>query len=211
MSEKLHYNDFFPGAEAAPKEDEFAALFADIGMVDPYTGEPIRTKADFLRWKQRFMADTEYHQRHYQRAVLPDPMAYDFADNEMKMRLDRLVSAELDKIRQWDDAVEAIGDVAASEVFPAIYEKVKKGYSLSDAFYLANADRLQQAAVTRAEEAARAQLQSKEHLRGRTTGRGSGDIRIPADVMAEFKRIMPDADIETIRKFYQKDRAKMKK
>ena len=35
----------------AVSDDE---LFADLGMIDPYTGTPIVTKADFLAWKERF-------------------------------------------------------------------------------------------------------------------------------------------------------------
>lgn len=215
MSEKLNYDDFFPAEAMSPEsrpaeEDDLAALFADIGMVDPYTGEAIRTKSDFLRWKQRFLDDSAARAAEEQRFAAPDPMALDDSRGDVKLRLDELVNSELGKIRQWDDAVEALADIADSEVYPAIYEKVMKGYSLSDAFYLANADRLQQAAVSRAEEALRSQLMSKDHLRSRSS-RGGGDVHIPAEVMAEFQRIVPEADAEAVRKFYKRDRVKTKK
>lgn len=190
-----------------PGEGEDDALFADIGMVDPYTGEPIETKADFLRWKEHFLADMAPGEEDEVDYLTLDPMAGDYADRQVVGRLEQAIASELDKIRQWDSAVSALEDIAAAEVFPAIYEKVMRGYSLSDAFYLANADRLQQDAVTRAEDVLRRRLESKEHLRT-VKNRGGGEEHIPAEVMAEFKRLMPEADVGAIRRFYRKDRGR---
>ena len=190
----------------APVGDD--ELFADLGMVDPYTGEPIETREDFLRWKERFLADSEAHQAQAERMIFPDPMAHDLEDAALMARIYDAVGGELDKIRQWDGAVVSLEDIAAAETLPAVYEKVMKGYSLSDAFYLVNADAIQKEAVRRAEEAADRKYRSKEHLRA-VTPRGSGEVRIPAEVMEEFRRILPEADVESIRRFYKKDRKRV--
>lgn len=193
-----------------PHEAEEDALFAGIGMVDPYTGDPIETKADFLRWKERFLADTAAQSEAAEDVTLADSMERDFADQSVAGRMEQAIASELDRIRQWDSAVAALEDIAAADVFPAIYEKVMRGYSLSDAYYLANADRLQREAVTRAEDALRSRLESKEHLRT-VKNRGGGEAHIPAEVMAEFQRILPEADVGAVRKFYRKDRGRVRR
>lgn len=195
--------------EQLPEVEIEDALFADIGMVDPYTGEPIETKEDFLRWKERFLADTAAQSEAGEGVTIADSMERDFADQSVAGRMEQAIASELDRIRQWDSAVAALEDIAAADVFPAIYEKVMRGYSLSDAYYLANADRLQREAVTRAEDALRSRLESKEHLRT-VKNRGGGEPRIPAEVMAEFKRILPEADVGAVRKFYRKDRGRVR-
>lgn len=211
---KLHYDDVFGGeesAEAKKKNRETSEdddMFLDLGLVDPYTGEPIESRADFLRWKERFLADTAAQKEQAVRMTLPDPMAQDMEDVALMARLYDAIGGELEKIRQWDGAVASLEDIAAAETLPAVYEKVMKGYSLSDAFYLANAESIQKEAVRRAEEAADRKFRSKEHLRA-VTPRSGGEVRIPAEVMQEFKRILPEADMESIRKFYKKDRKRV--
>lgn len=219
MSE-LHYDEVFNDADGAVAEDlgealgdapaEEDELFRDLGMVDPYTGEPIESRGDFLRWKERFLADSAARKEQSARMALPDPMAHDLEDAALMARINEAVGGELEKIRQWDTAVATLEDIAAAETLPAVYEKVMKGYSLSDAFYLVNADAIQKEAVRRAEEAADRRFRSKEHLRA-VAPRGGGEVRIPAEVMAEFKRILPEADLESIRKFYRKDKGRRAK
>ena len=204
----LHYDEVFGKEEDAkakkdaPDDEE---LFADLGMVDPYTGEPIESREDFLAWKERFLADTAAQKEENLRMALPDPMAHDLEDAALMARIREAVGSELEKIRQWDGAVASLEDIAAAETLPNLYEKVMKGYSLSDAFYLVNADAIQKEAVRRAVEAADRKHLSKEHLRA-VSPRGGGEVRIPAEVMAEFKRILPEADLESIRRFYRKDK-----
>lgn len=205
----LHYDEVFgKEKDAKAKKDAPVAddeLFADLGMVDPYTGEPIESREDFLRWKERFLADTEAQREDAFRAALPDPMAEDMADAALMAQMMEAVGSELQKIRQWDGAVSSLEDIAAAETLPAVYEKVMKGYSLSDAFYLVHADTIREEAVRRAVESADRKYRSKEHLRA-VSPRGNGEVRIPAEVMAEFRRILPEADMESIRRFYKKDR-----
>lgn len=179
-------------------EKEMDELFRDIGMVDPYTNEEIRSKADFMAWKKRFQEDA---------AAAGDPEA---AKNDDYQRMQDRVDQELSKIQRWDEEIKSLEDIADSENFDAIYERVIRGYDLSDAVYLANADVYRRRVADRAEQAAINRLRSKEHLVGVQT-RGGGETVVPRDVMAEFKRLMPKASGEEIRKFYRKDQAHLKK
>ena len=204
---ELHYDEVF-GKEKdakAKKEAPDDDLFADLGMVDLYTGEPIESRDDFLRWKERFLADSAEQKEDAVRAAVADPMTEDEADAALMAQMTEAIGAELEKIRQWDGAVGSLEDIAAAETLPAVYEKVMKGYSLSDAFYLVHADAIREEAVRRAVESADRKYRSKEHLRA-VSPRGNGEVHIPAEVMQEFKRILPEVGVEEIRKFYKRDR-----
>lgn len=185
-------------ALSAAVEQELNAILGDAGMVNPYTNEEIRTKADFLRWKQRFQADTAARSRDGENRTHDDGA-----------RTQAAVDRELAKIRRWDSNVKTLADIADNENFPAVYEKVMRGYDLADAFYLVNAEGYQRRAAAAAEQTAINRLRAKEHLVG-VGSRGGGDVAVPREVMAEFRRLMPDASGEEIRKFYRKDRAHLK-
>ncbi|MGM9567970.1 MAG: hypothetical protein ACI3W6_07320 [Clostridia bacterium] len=199
-------------AEAARKEAQDAAekemdeLFRDAGMVNPYTNEAIRSKADFLAWKKRYQEDSAAAEKKNFNA----PGEHGELQGETRKRVEQKVQRELEKIRRWDDGVQSLEDIADSENFAAIYGKVMRGYDLSDAVYLANAEKYQRRAAERAEQTAINRLRSKEHLVG-VGPRGGGETVVPRDVMAEFKRLMPKASGEEIRKFYRRDQAHLKK
>ena len=187
--------------ERISAEKEMDELFRDVGMVNPYTNEVIRSKADFLLWKKRFQEDSASAAREDHASA---------EERNAENTVGRTVERELAKIRRWDDEVTSLEDIADSPNFAAVYEKVMRGYDLSDAVYLANAEKYRQRAASRAEQAAINRLRSKEHLVG-VRARGGGETVVPRDVMAEFKRLMPKASGEEIRKFYRKDQAHLKK
>lgn len=191
--------------ERLSAEKEMDELFCDVGMVNPYTNEVIRSKADFLLWKKRFQEDSAALNGE-PGGIKDSPATERSAENALRRTVDR----ELAKIRRWDDEVKSLEDIADSPNFEAVYEKVMRGYDLSDAVYLANAEKYRQRTAARAEQAAINRLRSKEHLVG-VRARGGGDTVVPRDVMAEFKRLMPKASGEEIRKFYRKDQAHLKK
>lgn len=197
-----------PAREGGTKspETEMDDLFRDAGMVNPYTNEAIRSKADFLAWKKRYQEDSAAAER-----MNPDnPGEHREIPAVPERRVKQKVERELEKIRRWDDGIQSLADIADSENFAAIYGKVMRGYDLSDAVYLANADKYQRRVVERAEQTAMNRLRSKEHLVG-VGPRGGGETVVPRDVMAEFKRLMPKATGEEIRKFYRRDQAHLKK
>ncbi|MGI5874035.1 MAG: hypothetical protein ACOX8R_05175 [Bacillota bacterium] len=178
-------------AEAAAEIDR---VFAESGMVNPYTGAAIRSRADFEAWQRDFAA-AEGGDELSQKAA---------AIEEERHRLDDTVRRELAAIRQWDPEVGSLEDIAASDAFDEIYAKVARGYTLSDAYYLANGERLRRRDAELAERAASNRARSKEHLTA-TTSRGSGGVTVPKDVMDEFHRLLPHAGDDEIRRFYQRD------
>lgn len=182
--------------ETAAQEDD---LFQGLGFVNPYTGREISGREDFLEWKRQYAADRQ--------SLEKDSREHEGnADPEgMKKHID----GELEKIRRWDPSIRDLEQISSSDRFEEIYEKVKRGYSLADAFYVVHGERLQKQAADRAEQALRNRLKSKEHLE-KTGSRGSSETAVPQEIMREFRRILPKADREEIRKFYRRDQAQLK-
>ena len=214
----------------AEAEKEADALFADAGMVNPYTDEPIRTKQDFLAWKEQYLRDSE-------NAVAERLGSYGLSEEDVRdllagtgeedapaeadispeyapeaegFTVPESVEAELAKIRQWEPSVASLEDLTAGDAFGDLYDKVLRGYSLSDAFYLANAEKIRRTAEEKAEQALRNRLLGKEHLAS-TTARGEGENPVPPEIMKEFKRLLPNAQSDDIRRFYRRDQAKLKR
>ncbi|HMM05257.1 MAG TPA: hypothetical protein PKD52_01070 [Clostridiales bacterium] len=215
----------------AEAEREMDQLIAASHMVNPYTNTPIETKADFLAWQKKFESENDgilknklfqagIDESEMERLIENHPAVKEAKSSLEKLRAakenaetERIKSTmdqELAKIRQWDDSVKNLADITGAENYEVIYEKVKRGYSLSDAFYIANLEQMNRQTASKAEQSVLNHLRSKEHLAG-TKMRGAGDITVPQAVMSEFKRLMPQASSEEIRHFYRKDLAQLKK
>ncbi|MBQ1252473.1 MAG: hypothetical protein IIY02_06115 [Firmicutes bacterium] len=165
-------------------------LFADLGMIDPYTGTPIVTKADFLAWKERFLAEREH-------APAEEEIPAESAVSAM-------MEAEWTKIREIDPAIGDLETLADQPYFPRIYEKVLRGYALADAFALVKAEEQRRFAAARAKQNLDRKSRGKEHLKA-TAQRGGGEVTISEAELAEFQRLLPDATKDDIRRFYKKD------
>lgn len=215
----------------AEAEEEMDRLIAASHMVNPYTKATIQTKADFLAWQKEFEKENDgYLKEKLFQAGIDESEVERLIENhpavkEAKSSLEKLRAAkekaetervkttmdqELMKIRSWDSAVKNLTDITGAENYEQIYEKVKRGYSLSDAYYLANLDKMNRQTASKAEQAVLNHVRGKEHLAGTKT-RGGGDIIVPPEVMREFKRLMPQASAEEIRHFYRKDLDQRKK
>lgn len=188
-------------------EKEMDDLFADLGMIDPYTNEQIRNKADFIAWKARFREDLLTRADAPEGSRRGEPQRYDTVDEKQGDRLRAVVEGEMAKIRRWEPDAKDLSVILNSDRFPEIYEKVMRGYSLSDAYYLAKAENHLRYAGDKAKESAALKERSKDHLNA-TAPRGGGEVSVPAEVMAEFKRLMPDATKDEIRAYYRKDRSR---
>lgn len=189
----LEFSEVFGGDAVGTMTGETVsdddALFADLGMIDPYTETPIRTKADFLAWKERFMAERDG-------APADAPAEGD--------GIDAAIKEELAKIRGIDPAIGDLATLADQPYFPRIYEKVLHGYSLADAFALVKAEEQRRFAEVRAKQNMDRKSRGKEHLKA-TPRRGGGEVTISEAEMAEFQRLLPDATKDDIRRFYKKD------
>jgi hypothetical protein len=216
------------------KEDakkELDQMIADTGMVNPYTNRVITSKAEmdayFHQRKQEEqdtireeLANRGVPQEHLRKCVdnHPDVIAAKNAQAQLKAlrvkdqnaRNEKMVLSSLAKISEDDKSIQKPQDLLNHPRLAEISEKFKKGYSLEDAYYIVNRAHMNAETAKKAEQATRNKVNSKNHLRGTHT-EGSGGAEVPADLMGEFHRLAPEMSDAQIRRWYQKDKAKMAK
>ena len=203
--------------DAQKQVDEF---FNTSGLMNPYTGQPITTRAEYEAYRERFEADQKAKlmekagitQEEFQAFVqgLPEVRAARQAkaeaeaaarqarEQEAKARVDE----QLRQIQAIDPTVKELGDLAKLDTYPKLYDMVKRGYSILDAYRLANYDTLTQRAAEASRKAAINSVQSKQHLKA-TESRGGGAIPVPDSVLEEYRVLNPGATKEEIQKHYQ--------
>ena len=203
--------------DAQQQVDEF---FKNSGLMNPYTGQPITTRAEYEAYRERFeaaqkaklMEKAGITQEEFQAFVqgLPEVRAARQAkaeaeaaarqarEQEAKARVDE----QLRQIQAIDPTVKELGDLAKLDTYPKLYDMVKRGYSILDAYRLANYDTLTQRAAEASRKAAINSVQSKQHLKA-TESRGGGAIPIPDSVLEEYRVLNPGATKEEIQKHYQ--------
>lgn len=203
--------------DAQRQVDEF---FKNSGLMNPYTGQPITTRAEYEAYRERFEADQKAKlmekagitQEEFQAFVqgLPEVRAARQAkaeaeaaarqarEQEAKARVDE----QLRQIQAIDPTVKELGDLAKLDTYPKLYDMVKRGYSILDAYRLANYDTLTQRAAEASRKAAINSVQSKQHLKA-TESRGGGAIPVPDSVLEEYRVLNPGATKEEIQKHYQ--------
>lgn len=195
--------------------------FQNSGLKNPYTGQPITSKAEYDAYKERFDAERreqlmrgagmsgEEFDRFVQdlpevRRAREAQEAAERAQREAREAAARVrLDEQLREISAIDPSVKSLADLAKMPTYPRFYELVQRGNTLTDAFRLANFDALAQRSAAGARQAAVNAARSKEHLE-QTKTRGTGAVSVPADVREQYRLFNPDATDEEIQKHYQK-------
>lgn len=124
--------------------------------------------------------------------------------------LNNIFEAELEKIREIDPTIRNAEDLFASENEATMAALIKKNYSISDAYFIANREKLMERAASAGAQQTRNNAANKGHLNS-SSPHGTGGITVPEDVMSEFRLINPNASDDEIRAFYQRDLKRNKK
>ena len=113
------------------------------------------------------------------------------------------VDRELAQIAKMDPAMKDLNAILTSDIGPAFRQYVSKGEDFVTSFY--KAKELQAQTQQQAAAAEKAKAASKGHLTS-TKQQGEGALSVPAEDMAYFRELMPDATAEEIQKYYNADR-----
>lgn len=118
---------------------------------------------------------------------------------EDKTEMDR----QLAQIAKMDPEMKDLKAILSSDIGPAFRQYVGAGDDFVTAFY--KAGKLQSQAKEQAAAAEKAKANSKGHLSA-TKQQGEGALSVPAEDMAYFRELMPDATAEEIQRYYNQDR-----
>lgn len=111
------------------------------------------------------------------------------------------VAEQMEEIRRLDPAIRQISDLQKNEAYPKIYELCKKGYSLSDAYKLANLDAIRAQTAAASRQAAINATAGKEHM-VRTESRGAGLHAVPREIRESYLALNPNATDSEIAAHY---------
>ena len=163
------------------------AVYADLfaGQTNPYTGQPIRTEADF-RTYQKAKAKQEREAQILSAGVDPaalqgmvDDAVKPLREQVQRQRLEgmsaeaRNVTAQaqaairrgLEAVRvKYDGSVQSLEDIVAMPTGAAFRDYVERGLSIEDAFYMANRDAVDKRRMEAAKQAGIKQASGKRHM-----------------------------------------------
>ena len=199
--------------------------FRNSGLVNPYTKQPITSKAEYDEYRQRF--DAERKARVLKKSGMSDEEFNAFVNDlpEVKQAKEAQAAAEraqqeaneaqarvkvdeqLKEIGKLNPNIRELKDLAAMETYPKFYELVKKGNTLVDAYRLANFEALTSSASAATRQAALNNLQGKQHM-GQTKERGAGAVSVPAEVKEMYRALNPGATDAEIQAHYNRSHKK---
>lgn len=196
---------------AARAQHEKDALVAQAyaGQVNPYTGRPITTEAELKAYQ------TAYREEQLQAAgITPDVLqqmiesnpavqqAKMLAAQQQQMMGQQIMSEQLKAISAIDPQVTSLEDITKMETFGQFDAMVRQGYSLVDAYKLANFDSLAAKRAGAARQRVLNQTAGKAHLQP-TPGKESGQaVVVPPEIRAMYKEMNPGISDKEIAKHY---------
>lgn len=114
------------------------------------------------------------------------------------------IESDIREIGRLDQSIRTYEDIKGSESYGKVLELVEKGNSLLDAYKLANFEKLTSSAASAQRQATLNSMQGKAHLRKMSGGMGELPVTVPAEIMREYRAIMPDLSDAEIQKHYNR-------
>ena len=185
------------------------------GQINPYTNRPFSTEAEYNDYLQRFEA--EQRDQQLQQAGLDANLLNRMIENnpavqqarQMTARMQqqegqRALEAQPAEIAKLDPSVTDMATLVKHPNFADFDARVRQGYSLIDAFKLANYDQLTGKKPTAANQQALNAVNGENDLNA-TKGAGSGeDIVVPEETMESYRRFFPNWTKQQIIEDYTK-------
>lgn len=209
-------------AERQKQEAQMKDFFAKAGLKNTATGEPITNMEQFKAWSDAFeQAKLERELKagkltpdglataignhpaiKQAQAVVQQQTAQEQARRQEKIR--SRIDGEIAQIHALDASINTVEDLFKAPYGKELAAMVKRGYSLPDAHYLLNRDRLEQAKLEAARQQAEAMARSKDHLSATGNIRGGGAVSVPAADMTMFRLMNPGASDAEIQAYYNR-------
>lgn len=215
----------------AKERERFAAetdkLIESLGMSNPYTGQPIKTKSELDAYngmrsgetKRNFMESAGLNEKQYQQMVRSLPEVQEAmrvrAEAEASAKEYRIAKAknaiesQIAEITKIDPEIKSIENLSDMENYDDFYALVKKGNSLVDAYKLANYDKLIGKATSAEKQRALNAAAGKSHLSGAVaSSRATGIDPVPAGKLSYYRVMFPDLSDDEIALEYAKIKKK---
>ena len=201
---EAQFNQRIQQERQAAKDEMVRQMYE--GQLDPYTNKPITSEADWQAYQQAYQREQEQLTRNQMQQAGIDPDILDrMIENNPKVKRAEQLTAQFEAAegeRQMNEAIKEIShldpsitDVAALANHPnapVFNEYVNRGYSLVDAFRLANFDQLTGKKAAAAKQQAMNNVNGKSHLTTTAGNAGGDDIVIDPQEMQMMKHAFPN-------------------
>ena len=203
-------------AEAKRVIDE---AFQGSGLVNPYTKQPITSKAEFDAYKQAFEQDQRakilkrsgMNEAQFDAFIQSIPEVRRAKEAETaanRARAEMKVEAQMAEIRKLNPNIQNVRDLAGMETYPKLYEMVQRGYDLADAYRLANFAELSKREAGAARQSAINAVKSKSHLAPVAERSGTAEIVVPEETKQLYRQLNPGVTDDEIKRHYAKSHKK---
>lgn len=201
---------------------EMQDFFAKAGLKNTVTGKPITNMEEFRAWNEQFsraklereLKEGKLTPEGLETAIGSHPaikqaqqLAADRQAQEQAQKADEIkarIDAEVAEIHKLDASINSLEDLLRAPYGQELYAMTQRGYSIKDAHFLLNHERLEQAKLEAARQQAMAGARNKDHLTGTGTPRGGGAISVPSSDLAMFRQFNPGASDAQIQEYYNK-------
>lgn len=208
-------------------------VYADMfkGQLNPFTGKPIQSEADFKAYEAEKARREQAEQ--LQKAGIDPQTIQSMVDQQMapmrmqmeqarlnaiaekakaaNARFEELMKAELQKIGALDPSIKTLEDIKAMPTWTRFDALARSpGVSMEEAFYLANRKQIEERKLAAAKAAAQNQMAGKGHLNPMGAVNGKTPVQVPRGVVDAYRAMMPDATDAEIQKAYEDAMKQMK-
>ena len=201
-------------AQAAHRAQmEKDALVARIyqGQTNPYTNRPIMSERDLMEYEQQYQADqirqAGIDPGMINRMIEQNPVVQQARATTARVRQEeaqKAMEAQIAEISKLDPSVTDFNSLVRHPNFQQFDQMARRGYSLVDAFKLANYDQITGKKAAAAKQQAMNQVNGKSHLNATKSGGAGEDISIPDEEMEYFRNFFPDLSKKQIMEKYKK-------
>ena len=124
--------------------------------------------------------------------------------DEAESKIAEAISSELAKINAIDPDIKSFDDILNSDTGKAFTEKVRRGYSLYDAYLVTNQKRILRSVSESAHQSAINSVNSKSHLTGNGVSKAEAPIDVPSKTYFLYKSMFPQLSDQQIKAHYAK-------
>lgn len=197
----------FESEKSKAVADGVNAEIAALNIIDPNTGKQI-TDAAGLKAYRDGIAAKRMEQAAQQKGMTsdelkklvelhPDVVAAKAereantraAQENARLEAQNRINADIAEIGKLNPSIKTFDDLRKLDKFDAIYDKIIRGYSVSDAYMTEYRDSISDARVREAEQRVRNGTAGKSHMQ-RMDSRGEGAPEVPQDEVALLSRLM---------------------
>ena len=117
------------------------------------------------------------------------------AQENARLEAQNRINADVAEIGKLNPAIKTFSDIRSLDRFPQIYDKIKRGYSVIDAYRTEYSDAVSDARVREAEQRVRNGTTGKAHMQTMTS-HGEGAKDVPNDEVEVYRRLMGVSDAD---------------